>query len=167
MSSKDTPIKTAIVTTSDTRKPGNDLSGDRLAALAEEAGCRVVERLVVSDDLEDIKQELSRLTNGTGVELVLTTGGTGFAPRDNTPEATRAVIDREAPGISEAMRRETAVKTPMAILSRGIAGIAGQTLIINLPGSPKAVAECFEIIRPVLRHAVNLIRGETRHEDAK
>ena len=167
MSSKHTPIKTAIVTISDTRKPENDLSGDRLAELAEEAGCRVVERLVVSDDLENIKQELSRLTNTTEVALVLTTGGTGFAPRDNTPEATRAVIEREAPGIAEAMRRETSVKTPMAMLSRGIAGIAGQTLIINLPGSPKAVEECFEIIHPVLRHAVNLVKGETRHEDAK
>ena len=167
MSSKDTPIKAAIVTISDSRKPENDLSGERLAFLAEGSGCEVVDRSIVSDDVDDIKSELTRLSSGGGIDLVMTTGGTGFAQRDNTPEATRAVIDREAPGIAEAMRRETAGKTPMAMLSRGVGGIAGKTLIINLPGSPKAVEECFEVIRPVLLHAVNLLRGETRHEGAK
>ena len=95
--------------------------------------------------------------------MIVTTGGTGFGPRDNTPEATRAVIEREAPGLAEAMRRETSSKTPMAMLSRGVCGIRGTTLIINLPGSPKAVEECFEVIRPVLRHAVSLICGDTDH----
>ncbi|HVF30531.1 MAG TPA: MogA/MoaB family molybdenum cofactor biosynthesis protein, partial [Pyrinomonadaceae bacterium] len=97
------------------------------------------------------------------VNLILTTGGTGFAPRDNMPEATRAVIDREAPGIAESLRRETAANTPMAMLSRGIAGTRGQTLIINFPGSPKAVAECFAVIRPVLQHCIDLIGGRTKH----
>jgi len=93
----------------------------------------------------------------------MTTGGTGFGQRDNTPEATRAVIEREAPGLSEAMRRETTSKTPMAMLSRGICGIRGNTLIINLPGSPRGVEECFEVIRPVLSHAVALLSGNTEH----
>ena len=90
---------------------------------------------------------------------------TGLAPRDNTPEATRNVIDREAPGIAEAMRRETAGNTPMAMLSRGIAGIRNGTLIINMPGSPKAVAQCFEVIRPVLVHAIAVISGPVEHLD--
>lgn len=158
-------IKTAIVTISDTRKPENDLSGEQLARLAEDHGCVVVERAIVSDEFDDIRSVLLRFVQRANVDLVLTTGGTGFAPRDNTPEATRAVIEREAPGIAEAMRRDTSGKTPMAMLSRGVAGIAGTTLIINLPGSPKAVEECFEVIRPVLNHAVNLVRGETTHRE--
>src|SRR5204863_5917978 len=104
------------------------------------------------------------LAERVDINLIFTTGGTGFGPRDNTPEATRGVIEREAPGMAEAMRRETAAKTPMAILSRGICGIRGNTLIVNLPGSPKAVEECFAIIRPVLGHAVELICGETGHK---
>lgn len=167
MRSDNIPIKTAIVTISDTRKPENDLSGVRLAQLAEAAECAVVERSIVTDELDEIREALARLSKHGNFDLVLTTGGTGFGPRDNTPEATRAVIDREAPGLAEAMRRESVKKTPMAMLSRGIAGIAGKTLIINLPGSPKAVEECFEVIRPVLRHAIDLLRGETGHGEAK
>ena len=167
MSSKDIPIKVAIVTISDTRKAENDVSGERLARLAEDSGCSVVERAIITDEFDEVKSALARLINDVPVDLVLTTGGTGFAARDNTPEATRAVIEREAPGIAEAMRRETSIKTPMSMLSRGVAGIAGKTLIINLPGSPKAVEECFEVIRPVLRHAVNLVKGETEHGEAK
>lgn len=167
MNTADTPINTAIITISDTRKPQNDISGERLAGLAESAGWIVVKREIVTDELDDVKEALLRSARSGNIDLVITTGGTGFAPRDNTPEATRAVIEREAPGIAEAIRRESATKTPMAMLSRGIAGIAGKTLIINLPGSPKAVEECFEVIRPVLRHAVDLIRGETGHGEAK
>jgi molybdenum cofactor synthesis domain-containing protein len=103
------------------------------------------------------------LTERDDINLIVTTGGTGFGPRDNTPEATRAVIEREAPGLAEAMRRETAVKTPLAMLSRGICGIRGDKLIVNLPGSPKAVEECFAVIIAVLPHAVALLSGETRH----
>ena len=158
-----TPIKAAIVTISDTRKRDNDTSGERLAELLAGIGAELVDISIVTDDPDSISAKLSGLSQMPGVELVLTTGGTGLGPRDNTPEATRAVIEREAPGIAEAMRRETAGKTPMAMLSRGVAGTAGRTLIINLPGSPKAVEECFEVVRPVLRHAVDLLRGETAH----
>jgi molybdenum cofactor synthesis domain-containing protein len=97
------------------------------------------------------------------VNLIVTTGGTGFAPRDTTPEATRAVIEREAPGLAEAMRFESLKKTPTAMLSRAVCGIRGNCLIVNLPGSPKAVRECFDIIKPVLPHAVALIAGQTEH----
>lgn len=156
-------IKAAVVTVSDSRTAGDDLSGDKLAELLTSNGAEIVERLIVSDDLEHLRNSLYGLTEREDVNLIITTGGTGFGPRDNTPEATRAVIEREAPGMAEAMRRETASRHPMAMLSRGICGIRGKTLIINLPGSPKGVEECFEVIRPVLRHAVDLISGDTRH----
>lgn len=120
-------------------------------------------RRTVTDDLMSISETLYSLAERDDINLIVTTGGTGFGPRDNTPEATRAVIEREAPGLAEAMRRETAVKTPMAMLSRGICGIRGRALIINFPGSPKAVEECFEVVRPVLRHAIDLITGQTGH----
>jgi molybdenum cofactor synthesis domain-containing protein len=158
-----TPIRTAVVTVSDTRALETDKSGELLVILLGESGAIVVERSIVTDETESIRSKLAELVQSGGIDLVLTTGGTGFAPRDNTPEATRSVIQREAPGIAEALRRETASKTPMAMISRAVAGIAGATLIINLPGSPKGVEECFEVIRPVLQHAVDLIRGETSH----
>jgi len=159
----DTKVKAAIVTVSDTRRPDDDLSGKRLAELLWSVGAEVVETTIVTDDLTHLRETLYTLTAREDVNLIMTTGGTGFGPRDNTPEATRAVIEREAPGLSEAMRRETAAKTPMAMLSRGICGIRGNTLIINLPGSPRGVDECFEVIRPVLSHAVALISGNTEH----
>jgi molybdenum cofactor synthesis domain-containing protein len=156
-------IKVAIVTVSDSRTEGNDSSGDRLVDLLTSFGAEVVERTIVSDDLEHVRNTLYHLAEREDMNLVITTGGTGFGPRDNTPEATRGVLEREAPGLAEAMRRETSSKTPMAMLSRGICGIRGKTLIINLPGSPKGVEECFEVIRPVLGHAIDLLAGNTRH----
>ena len=156
-------IRAAIITVSDSRTVSDDLSGDKLAELLASVDADIVERLIVTDDPDGIRNTLYTLSEREDVNLILTTGGTGFGPRDNTPEATRAVIEREAPGLAEAMRRETAAKTPMAMLSRGICGIRGNTLIINLPGSPKGVEECFDIIRPVLGHALNLLAGETRH----
>ena len=156
-----------MVTVSDTRVADTDASGERLVELLLGVGAIVTERAIISDDKDAIVAKLVELTQSGAVDLALTTGGTGFAKRDNTPEATRAVIEREVPGIAEAMRHRTAEKTPMAMLSRGVAGIAESTLIINLPGSPKAVEECFEVIRPVLRHAVDLIRGETGHRAEK
>lgn len=156
-------IRAAVVTASDSRAHDDDASGQRLVELLTEFGAEVREKLVLTDDLDELRQTIYVLTERANIDLILTTGGTGFGPRDNTPEATRSVIDREAPGIAEALRRETSAKSPMAMLSRGIAGIRGGTLIVNLPGSPKAVEECFEVLRPVLRHAVDLVRGDTRH----
>ncbi|MBK6748548.1 MAG: MogA/MoaB family molybdenum cofactor biosynthesis protein [Pyrinomonadaceae bacterium] len=156
-------IKAGVITISDTRTIEQDLSGDRLAEMIASIGGEVVERLIVTDDLQNIRNTLHTLTEREDINLIITTGGTGFGPRDNTPEATSAVIEREAPGMAEAMRRETASKHRNAMLSRGVCGIRGKTLIINLPGSPKGVEECFEVIRPVLRHAVDLISGDTGH----
>jgi len=157
-------IRAAIVTVSDTRTVDNDVSGDKLVELLASIGADVDDRMIVTDDLMHLRETLHVLAEREDINLIFTTGGTGFGPRDNTPEATRGVIEREAPGMAEAMRRETAAKTPMAILSRGICGIRGNTLIVNLPGSPKAVEECFDVIRPVLGHAVELISGKAAHE---
>ena len=159
----DNNIKAAIVTVSDTRRVDDHVSGKRLAELLWSVGGEIVESIIVTDDLTHLRETLYTLTERKDINLIMTTGGTGFGTRDNTPEATRAVIEREAPGLSEAMRRETAAKTPMAMLSRGICGIRGNTLIINLPGSPRGVEECFEVIRPVLSHAVALLSGNTEH----
>lgn len=158
-----TSINAAVVTVSDTRTGDDDLSGDRLVELLKAAGAEIFERVIVKDEPEQLRDTLVALADGGDVNLIITTGGTGFAPRDNTPEATLAVIQREAPGMAEAMRRESASKHPMAMLSRGVCGIRGKALIVNLPGSPKGVAECFEVIRPVLVHAIDLIAGEARH----
>lgn len=156
-------IKAIVVTISDTRQDSDDISGETLAELLREIGAEIVEKIIVSDDFDDLRQTLFVLTERENVNLIMTTGGTGFAPRDNTPEATRAVIEREAPGLSEAMRFETVKKTTTAMLSRGVCGIRGRTLIINLPGSPSAVRECFAVVAPVLQHAVNLLAGNTKH----
>lgn len=156
-------IKVCAVTVSDSRTMENDTSGDALVELLQETGAEIVERKIVTDDLENLTKALFELTAREDVNLICTTGGTGFSARDNTPEATLAVIEKEARGLSEAMRMETMKKTPLAILSRGVCGIKNQTLIINLPGSPKGVRECFDIIKPVLQHAINLICGETKH----
>lgn len=156
-------IRAFVLTVSDTREVDNDLSGIEAVGLLQGIGADVVERRIVSDDLTLVRELIYSITERGDVNLILTTGGTGLGPRDNTPEATLSVIDREAPGIAEAMRRETASKTPMAMLSRGVAGIKNQTLIINLPGSPKGVSECFEVIQPVLHHAIDLLCGKTEH----
>ncbi len=156
-------IKAAVVTASDSRHADDDVSGTTLVGLLIAMGAKVTTRRIVKDDLESIRETLFELAIREDVNLVLTTGGTGFSSRDNTPEATLAIIEREAPGIAEAIRRESANKTPTAMLSRGVAGIRGNTLIINFPGSPKGVAECFEIIKPILHHAIDLISGETGH----
>ncbi len=156
-------IIAAIVTVSDTRHLADDVSGDRLVELLTDFGAVIAERLIVTDDLKRLTDTLCSLADRDGINLIISTGGTGFGPRDNAPEATRAVIEREAPGIAEAMRRETAPKTPTAMLSRAVCGIRGNTLIINFPGSPKGVAECFDVIRPVLQHAIKLISGDTTH----
>jgi molybdopterin adenylyltransferase len=161
-------IRAAVITASDACSRGErvDESGAVMAELLEGMGAEVVARFVMSDDLEPLREKIRECAERADVNLVVTTGGTGFAPRDNTPEATRAVITREAPGLGEAMRAETLKKTPTAMISRGVCGTRAGALIVNLPGSPTAVRECFEVIRPVLAHAVTLLAGGT-HEEAK
>ena len=156
-------INAVVITISDTRAKDTDVSGVTLAGLLLQIEAKIVEKLIISDELDDIRSTLFVIAEREDVNLIVTTGGTGFSPRDNTPEATASVIEREAPGLAESIRAESMKKTPLAMLSRGVCGIRNNTLIINLPGSPKAVAECFEVIRPVLQHAVNLIGGKTEH----
>ncbi len=158
-------IKAIVVTVSDTRTEAQDVSGNALVKLLVEIEAEIVEKIIVSDDFEDLRNTLYTLTEREDANLVITIGGTGFAERDNTPEATRAVIEKEAQGLAEAMRFETLKKTPMAMLSRGVCGIRGKCLIINLPGSPNGVRECFEVIKPVLPHAIDLISGDTNHNE--
>jgi molybdopterin adenylyltransferase len=156
-------MNAAILTISTSVGAGDteDVSGATLARLTAEAGAEVVATAVVADDQAAIEEALRRYSAPqAGISLVFTTGGTGLTPDDVTPEATRAVIDREAPGFAEAMRAESARHTPLGILSRGVSGIAGRTLIINFPGNPKAIRELFGVIAPTLEHAVGTLQRE-------
>ena len=163
-------MQVGILTISDRAyaKQYDDQSGPIIQSIIEERlGWKVVQTGVVPDEREYIKSELTRWVDDLHLNLILTTGGTGFSPRDITPEATRDVIEREAPGMAEALRAESLKITPHAMLSRGVCGIRGQTLIINLPGSPKAVSENMDVLLPVLPHALDLLTGspdaETGH----
>ena len=161
-------IRAAVLTVSDRSARGEreDESGAVLAALLKESGAYVIFKDVVSDEMRPLVEKLRRFARDGSINLVVTTGGTGLSPRDNTPEATRAVIEREVPGLAEAMRAESLRRTPTAMLSRGVCGVLKGSLVINLPGSPKAVRECFEVIRPVLAHAVSQLAGEDHKEEA-
>jgi molybdopterin adenylyltransferase len=156
------PIRAAVVTMSDKASAGlrADASGPLLKELLEEIGAQVEGPYVVPDEQSQIEQMLASLADAGKVDVILTTGGTGLAPRDRTPEATRAVADRLAPGFAEAMRGASLAVTPHAMLSRAIAGVRKKTLIVNMPGSPKACREHFAVIAPVLGHAVETLRGE-------
>lgn len=160
-----TAIRAAVITASDACSRGEraDDSGAALVELLESSGAEVLEKRILSDDLAPLVQTLEEFSKRDDINLVLTTGGTGLGPRDNTPEATLQVIEREVPGIAEAIRAESLKITRMAMISRGVAGVASGTLIVNLPGSPKAVRESFAVIKPVLAHAVDLMAGWTRH----
>jgi molybdenum cofactor synthesis domain-containing protein len=149
----------AILTISDTRSAGTrtDTTTGLMREILESLHIEVVETRLVPDEREAISQAITELA--AGANLVLTSGGTGLAPRDVTPEATRAVLDREAPGIAEAMRSETAKLQRLSWLSRGVAGTRGNTLIVNLPGNPKAVRECLDVLAPMLPHALKLSSG--------
>jgi molybdopterin adenylyltransferase len=153
-------MKAGVLTISDGVHAGTreDASGDLLEELLRGEGFGV-ERRVVPDDEAEIRAAIAELADAS--LLVLTTGGTGFAPRDVTPEATRAVIDREAPGIAEAIRADAVTRTPHALLSRGVAGLRGRTLVVNLPGSPGGCRDGFAVLRPALEHALRLAAGDT------
>lgn len=158
-----TTINAVAITVSDrcARGEQDDVSGRALVDLLRNAGANLVAHEVLSDDLEPLAGRLRDLADRDDINLIITTGGTGFGPRDNTPEATQRVIEREAPGLAEAIRAESLKHTPMAMISRGICGIRSATLMINLPGSPKAVRESFAVIAPVLRHAIALLAGKS------
>jgi molybdenum cofactor synthesis domain-containing protein len=160
-------VRVAILTVSDRSARGEraDESGPLIRDfVTDRFGAEVAETAVVADDLFSIQAVLADWCDGGRVDLVLTTGGTGFAARDVTPEATRAVVQREAPGLAEAMRAASLAVTPHAMLSRAVCGIRGRTLIVNLPGSPRAVRENLVTIAPALPHAVQLLRGDSAAE---
>jgi molybdopterin adenylyltransferase len=156
------PIRAAVVTLSDKASAGlrADASGPLLVDLLQGIGAVTRDAIVIPDEQPAIERILSALADSGDVDLVLTTGGTGLAPRDRTPEATLAVADRLAPGFAEAMRAASLALTPNAMLSRATAAVRKKTLIINMPGSPKACREHFAVIAPVLDHAVETVRGE-------
>lgn len=159
-------MQVGLLTVSDRGARGEyeDRSGPLLAEIVEsKTPWQVSHRAIVPDELDEIAETLRRWCN-EGINLILTSGGTGFAPRDITPEATKAVIEREAPGIVEALRAESLKITRHAMLSRAVAGIRGQTLIINLPGSPKAVRENMDVLLPILPHALELLTGAPNSE---
>ena len=141
-----------------------DLSGPALVELITAQGWIVGRTAIVADDLPALRKVLSDWADGAGLDVILTTGGTGFSPRDVTPEATRLVIDREAPGLVEAMRLESLKITPHGMLSRAVAGMRGKVLIINLPGSPRAAMQNLQVILPVLPHAVELLHDRPEAE---
>ena len=157
-------VRVAVLTLSDSVSRGEqvDSSGEAIAQTLTSVGAEVVARDVLPDDAERITATLCAYADGGRVDLVVTTGGSGLAPRDVTPEATLQVVDRLIPGIPEAARLRTLAQTPLAMLSRGVAGVRGRTLIINLPGSPKAVREWLDVILPVLAHAVELLQDRPR-----
>jgi molybdenum cofactor synthesis domain-containing protein len=161
-------IRFGILTLSDRSARGEraDSSGPALADLIQAEGWTVVQQSLLPDDGSAIREILTTWADAGDIDVILTTGGTGFAPRDLTPEATRAVIQREAPGLAEAMRAASLKVTPHAMLSRIVTGIRGRTLIVNLPGSPRGAVENLQVIVPVLPHAVQLLREDPASESS-
>jgi len=155
-------LRFSILTVSDRSSRGErpDASGPALAALVQAQGWQVVEQEIVSDELEAIKEKFQYWSDSGEMDVILATGGTGFAPRDVTPEATRAVVERLTPGLDEAMRAASLQVTPHAMLSRAVSGVRKRTLIVNLPGSPKGATENLQVILLALEHAVRLLRDE-------
>ena len=156
------PYRAAVITLSDQGAAGRreDRSGPAIAARLEASGYEIIERLLLPDGLEPLRGQLIRLCDQRQPDLILTTGGTGFSPRDVTPEATLAVAERQAPGIAEAIRAHSLSITPRAMLSRGVSVLRGGTLIVNLPGSVKAVEESLDCFLEVLPHGLEVLRGE-------
>jgi molybdopterin adenylyltransferase len=158
-------VRLAILTVSDAAARGerDDVSGDSIERWGRAEGYHIVARDVVPDEEDRVLARLEAWSDGQEIDLILTTGGTGFTERDVTPEATRAAIRREAPGIAEALRLAGARSTPFAWLSRGVAGIRGRTLIVNLPGSAGGVRDGLDVLRPLIPHAVQLLAGRDTH----
>jgi len=155
-------VRVALLTVSDAGARGEraDVSGDAIVAWASERGYTLVARALVADDSVGIVRQLLAWCDADGADLVLSTGGTGLSPRDNTPEATRAVLEREAEGIAERLRVTCIDSFPRAALSRGVAGSRGRTLIVNLPGSPGGVRDALHALVPIVDHAVSIVRGD-------
>lgn len=155
-------FQAGVVTVSDKGSRGEreDLSGKEVVRLLEELPISVRETVIIPDEQDQIRQTLIELADGKKLDLIVTTGGTGVTPRDVTPDATLEVIDKALPGMAEAMRQESLKKTPHAMISRAVVGIRGQTLIINLPGSPRSVRENLAVVLPALKHALEKIRGD-------
>jgi molybdopterin adenylyltransferase len=160
------PVRVAVITISDRSSKGErpDLSGPALVNVCHEQGWEIINSEIIPDELEVIKNQLIKWCDNKAVDIILTCGGTGFAPRDVTPEATLSIIQRNAPGLAEAMRFQSMSKTPHAILSRAVTGIRNSTLIINLPGSPHAAVENLSYILNVLPHAVALLQNSPGSE---
>ena len=160
-------ISAAVLTISDKGSRGErvDSSGDYIVKTFQKAGINVAKYEIVPDELDTIATTLKQWADVDGIDLIITTGGTGLAPRDVTPEATRMVIDKEVPGIVDMMRSNAFNKTPTAVLSRAMAGVRGRCLIINLPGSPKAVQEYMELILAVVPHAIDTLKGKIGDHD--
>jgi molybdenum cofactor synthesis domain-containing protein len=161
-------MRVAVLTISDATSRGEraDGSGDACASWVEAIGATLAARTVVSDDVVPIARQLAAWCDGDDADLVLTTGGTGLSPRDVTPEATRVVLDREAAGIAERLRAVTGASFPRAALSRGVAGVRGRTLVVNLPGSTSGVRDMLAALEPIVAHAVDIVRGATTDHDA-
>ena len=154
-------LTVGILTISDKGARGQryDESGQTIRDIFSDLGSDIVHYGIVPDEMDVIRQKLSEWADGGDTDVIITTGGTGLARRDVTPEATVAVVDRIVPGFAEAMRASSLSKTPMAMLSRATAGVRGRSLIINLPGSPRAVRECLEVVLPAIPHAVDIVKG--------
>ena len=159
-------LRFAVLTVSDRSARGEraDASGPALIKLIESQGWEVRRSGILPDDQGSLRETLAVWADSGDVDIILTTGGTGFAPRDVTPEATRAVLERETPGLAEAMRSASGLKSPHAMLSRAVAGIRGKVLIINLPGSPKGAVENLQVVLPALEHAVQLLQEDPHAE---
>lgn len=161
-------LRFGIITLSDRSSRGErqDASGPALASFLQAENCRVLKQVILPDDESALRQTLVEWADGGEMDIILTTGSTGFAPRDIAPEATRAVVQKDAPGLAEVMRAGSLKKTRHAMLSRAVAGIRGRTLIVNLPGSPRGAVENLGFILPVLPHAVQLLSEDPNSEQS-